>query len=93
MGGDARARECHVRLLTVSAFVVLQGIDQKHIDGTFAQAKRFFELPIEKKMEVCTDKVPEAYFGYFPMARYNRNQKKLNGEKRYPVDAAKARLL
>ncbi|KIV93483.1 hypothetical protein PV10_04694 [Exophiala mesophila] len=59
-------------------YIIGHGIDQKYIDGTFSQAKRFFELPIEQKMEVCTDKVPEAYFGYFPMARYNRNQKKLN---------------
>ncbi|KAF2022732.1 Clavaminate synthase-like protein [Setomelanomma holmii] len=44
-------------------------------EHTFKQAKRFFAQPSDRKMVVCTDLVEE-YFGYFPMARYNRNGKK-----------------
>lgn len=57
-------------------YMINHGIDQKYTDSTFEQAKRFFALPEERKMEVCTDRVPEEYFGYFPMSTYNRNYKK-----------------
>ncbi|KAJ4290888.1 hypothetical protein N0V90_010084 [Kalmusia sp. IMI 367209] len=56
-------------------YIINHGIEPKHAENTFEQAKRFFAQPEEKKMEVCTDFVTE-YFGYFPMARYNRNGKK-----------------
>jgi hypothetical protein len=49
-------------------YIVNHGIDSIHAENTFAQAKRFFAQPQEKKMEVCTDLVTE-YFGYFPMAK------------------------
>ncbi|KAF2658705.1 Clavaminate synthase-like protein [Lophiostoma macrostomum CBS 122681] len=56
-------------------YIVNHGIGPQHAENTFLQAKRFFDQPEEKKMEVCTDLVRE-YLGYFPMARYNRNGKK-----------------
>jgi isopenicillin N synthase-like dioxygenase len=57
-------------------YIINHGIDQKHTENTFEQAKRFFSLPEERKMDVCTDLVPEEFFGYFPMSTYNRNYKK-----------------
>lgn len=57
-------------------YIVNHGVDQKYVDSTFEQAKRFFALPDERKMEVCTDLVPDEFFGYFPMSTYNRNYKK-----------------
>jgi isopenicillin N synthase-like dioxygenase len=48
-------------------YIVNHGIDEKHSQNTFAQAKRFFALPEERKLEVTTDLVPEEFFGYFPM--------------------------
>ncbi|PVI04112.1 putative isopenicillin N synthetase [Periconia macrospinosa] len=56
-------------------YITNHGIDLGYAERTFEQAKRFFDQPEEKKMQVCTDLVEE-YFGYFPMARYNRNGKK-----------------
>lgn len=56
-------------------YIVNHGIEQDLIDNTFAEAKRFFDLPMDKKLEVCTDLVPEEYFGYFPLSRYNKNAK------------------
>lgn len=44
------------------------------------QAKRFFELPEEKKMEVFTGLVPNEYVGYHPMECYNRNGWKRQGQ-------------
>ncbi|KAF3031590.1 hypothetical protein E8E12_000352 [Didymella heteroderae] len=38
-----------------------------------AQAKSFFALPEEKKMEVFTGLVPNEYVGFHPMKHYNRN--------------------
>lgn len=62
-----------------------KGIDEKYAEGCFAQAKRFFALPEEKKMEVWTGQLPTEYAGYHPMAAYNRNGWKYHGEsvKRY----------
>ncbi|KAF2711114.1 putative isopenicillin N synthetase [Pleomassaria siparia CBS 279.74] len=57
-------------------YIVNHGIDQKHVENTFRQARRFFALPEEEKMRVSTDLVPEEFFGYFPMSTYNRNGKK-----------------
>lgn len=57
-------------------YIINHGVEQKYVDSTFEQAKRFFALPTERKMEVCTNLVPEEFFGYFPMATYNRNYKK-----------------
>jgi hypothetical protein len=57
-------------------YIVNHGIDEKYTKSTFEQAKRFFALPEEQKMEVCTDLVPTEFFGYFPMSTYNRNYKK-----------------
>jgi hypothetical protein len=49
-------------------YIVNHGIDPKHAENTFEQAKRFFAQSEGKKMEVCTDLVTE-YLGYFPMAK------------------------
>jgi isopenicillin N synthase-like dioxygenase len=49
-------------------YIVNHGIDNKHEKATFEQAKRFFSLPEERKMQVCTDLVPDEFFGYFPMS-------------------------
>jgi hypothetical protein len=57
-------------------YIINHGIHQKYAESTFQQAKRFFALSEEQKMEVCTDLVPEEFFGYFPMSTYNRNHKK-----------------
>lgn len=57
-----------------------KGIDEKHAEGCFAQAKRFFALPEEKKMEAWTGQLPTEYAGYHPMAAYNRNGWKYHGE-------------
>lgn len=57
------------------SYIVNHGIGQEYADGTFEQAKRFFGMSEERKMEVCTDLVEE-FFGYFPMSTYNRNGKK-----------------
>lgn len=43
------------------------------------QAKRFFALPEEKKMEVFTGLVPNEYVGFHPMECYNRNGWKHQG--------------
>lgn len=58
----------------------LKGIDPKYADETIAQAKRFFSLPEEKKMEVFTGLVPNEYVGYHPMECYNRNGWKRQGK-------------
>lgn len=57
-----------------------KGIDAKYFEETMAQAKRFFALPEEKKMEVFTGLVPNEYVGYHPMKCYNRNGWKHQGE-------------
>lgn len=57
-----------------------KGIDEKYAEGCFAQAKRFFALPEEMKMEVWTGQLPTEYAGYHPMAAYNRNGWKYHGE-------------
>ncbi|KXH50091.1 2OG-Fe(II)oxygenase superfamily protein [Colletotrichum salicis] len=50
-----------------------KGIDSKFADITMTEARRFFALPEEKKMEVFTGLVPNEYVGYHPMESYNRN--------------------
>lgn len=56
-----------------------KGIDEKYAEEALAQARRFFALPEEKKMEVHTDLVPKEYVGYHPMEAYNRNGWKHKG--------------
>ena len=53
------------------------------------QAKRFFALPEEKKMEVFTGLVPNEYVGYHPMECYNRNGRKRQGKRRPPCPGQK----
>lgn len=71
---DVRARKAVAERVREAAhrigffYIINHGIDPLHAENTFAQAKRFFSQPEEKKMEVCTDLVKE-YFGYFPMAK------------------------
>ena len=59
-------------------YIVNHGIDQTHVDHTFEQGNRFFNQSMDKKLEICTDLVPDEYFGYFPLSRYNRNGKLKN---------------
>ncbi|OAL55085.1 putative isopenicillin N synthetase [Pyrenochaeta sp. DS3sAY3a] len=47
------------------------GIDSELAKGVFQQAREFFSGPIEEKMKVCTDLMPEEFCGYHPMERYN----------------------
>lgn len=56
-----------------------KGIDQKYAGEVMDQAKRFFALPEERKMEVFTGRVPNEYVGYHPMECYNRNGWKYQG--------------
>lgn len=61
-------------------YVVNHGVDPAVADTAFEYAKRFFDLPEERKMEVYTGKVPGEYVGYHPMEHYNRNGWKRKGE-------------
>lgn len=61
-------------------YVVNHGIDASYSEEAFKQAKRFFALPEEKKMEVFTGLVPDEYVGFHPMKHYNRNGWKYRGE-------------
>ncbi|KAI9367375.1 hypothetical protein BJX61DRAFT_311201 [Aspergillus egyptiacus] len=54
-------------------YLVNHGIDESYAQATFEQAKRFFALPEERKMEVFTGLVPNEYVGFHPMECYNRN--------------------
>ncbi|KAF4994640.1 hypothetical protein FGRMN_5637 [Fusarium graminum] len=54
-------------------YLINHGVDSKYAAGAFDQAKRFFALPEEKKMEVFTGLVPNEYVGFHPMECYNRN--------------------
>jgi isopenicillin N synthase-like dioxygenase len=60
-------------------YMINHGIDSRFSEGAFHQAKRFFELPEEKKMEVFTGLVPNEYVGFHPMQHYNRNGWKYRG--------------
>ncbi|ETI20821.1 hypothetical protein G647_07163 [Cladophialophora carrionii CBS 160.54] len=59
-------------------YVINHGFDAKLTDGVFEQAKRFFKLPMEKKLEVDTNLVPKEYVGYHAMASYNKASRKHN---------------
>jgi hypothetical protein len=56
-----------------------QGVDSKYSKNTFEQAKRFFDFPTEKKMEVFTGLVPNEYVGYHPLEHYSRSGRKKIG--------------
>lgn len=60
-------------------YMVNHGIEARYGEECFAQAKRFFVLPEEKKMEVFTGLVPNEYVGFHPMKHYNRNGWKYRG--------------
>lgn len=60
-------------------YMVNHGIDAQYSEDAFAQAKRFFALPEEEKMEVFTGLVPNEYVGFHPMKHYNRNGWKYRG--------------
>jgi isopenicillin N synthase-like dioxygenase len=49
------------------------------------QAKDFFALPLERKMGVCTDLLPDEYCGYHPMERNNPNGFKKRGSSVFEV--------
>lgn len=65
-----------------------KGIDEKYATQAMEEAKRFFAMPEEKKMEVFTGLVPNEYVGYHPMKCYNRNGWKRQGEQG-PIDYTK----
>ncbi|KAK7715478.1 hypothetical protein SLS57_006865 [Botryosphaeria dothidea] len=54
-------------------YIVGHGIDPGYAETAFEQAKRFFALEEEKKMEVYTGLVPNEFVGFHPMKHYNRN--------------------
>jgi isopenicillin N synthase-like dioxygenase len=60
-------------------YMVNHGIDTRYSERAFAEAKRFFALPEERKMEVFTGLVPNEYVGFHPMKHYNRNGWKYRG--------------
>ncbi|KAF2137686.1 uncharacterized protein K452DRAFT_353383 [Aplosporella prunicola CBS 121167] len=57
-------------------YIVGHGIDPHYREAAFEQAKQFFQLPEDKKMEVYTGLVPNEFVGYHPMQHYNRNSLK-----------------
>ncbi|KAI1628830.1 putative gibberellin 3-beta hydroxylase [Exophiala viscosa] len=57
-------------------YVVNHRFDPKLAEDVFEQAKRFFALPLENKLEVDTNLVPKEYVGYHAMSSYNRNGRK-----------------
>lgn len=59
--------------------LVPQGINGELAKGVFQQAREFFSRPIEEKMKVCTDLMPEEFCGYHPMERYNWEGAKRKG--------------
>lgn len=65
-----------------------KAIDENYAEVCFAQAKRFFALPKEKKMEVWTGQLSTEYAGYHPMAAYNRNGWKYHGEFTHDYNSA-----
>ena len=60
-------------------YMVNHGIEPGYAEEAFQQAKRFFTLSEEKKMEVFTGLVPNEYVGFHPMKYYNRNGWKYQG--------------
>lgn len=79
-------------LCCLSLLTLMQGIDPKFAESAFEQAKKFFSLTTEEKMEVFTGKVPGEYVGYHPMEHYNRNQWKHRGRVLFPICAWSTRL-
>ncbi|KAK9366195.1 hypothetical protein V1509DRAFT_630823 [Lipomyces kononenkoae] len=59
-------------------YAINHGIDPQLSSGAFEQAKRFFALPIEKKMEVDTALVPGEFVGYHAMEQYGSKNRKQN---------------
>jgi isopenicillin N synthase-like dioxygenase len=49
-------------------------------DDVFHQARLFFARPLEEKMKVCTDLMPEEFCGYHPSERYNWEGAKRAGQ-------------
>jgi len=55
------------------------GIDPEYAKAAFEQGRRFCALPMEKKLEVDTARVPNEYVGYHKLKGYNRNGRKQQG--------------
>ena len=60
--------------------VVNHGIENQLRLDVLHQARSFFSLPLETKMEVCTDLMPTEFCGYHPMEHYNINGTKQRGK-------------
>jgi isopenicillin N synthase-like dioxygenase len=56
-------------------YLVNHGVPQALIDRTFAEARRFFDLPLERKREIAIEKSP-CHRGYFGMGGENLDPKK-----------------
>ena len=75
-GGDAAARrrvadEIGAACVDIGFFyIVKHGVPQSLIDATFAEAKRFFDLPAEKKAEIAIENSP-VHRGYFALGGEN----------------------
>ncbi|KAK2610198.1 hypothetical protein N8I77_003649 [Diaporthe amygdali] len=87
---QAVAEEVREASRTIGFFYLINHeIEEKYAQDCFVQAKRFFALPEEKKMEVWTGQLPTEYAGFHPMAAYNRNGWKhhdLNEAFNWPYD-------
>jgi isopenicillin N synthase-like dioxygenase len=72
-GGDRAAREAAAWEIHKAArdtgffYVRSHGIEQALIDRAFSEARRFFEMPVEKKLEVSVKNLPGLLRGYDPM--------------------------
>lgn len=58
-------------------------VPQETLDMIFNEAKRFFAKPLEKKMEIFRDAVPDKtgktnYEGYHPIGQFNVHKRKFN---------------
>ncbi|KIV92352.1 hypothetical protein PV10_06799 [Exophiala mesophila] len=53
--------------------IVNHRVNMQLAENVITEAKSFFALPAEKKMEVCTELMPDEYCGYHPMQHYNPN--------------------
>jgi isopenicillin N synthase-like dioxygenase len=79
--GTAEARRAVAREIGAACrnigffYVVNHGVDEALIDQTFAEAKRFFDLPKARKQEIAIDKSP-CHRGYFALGGENLDPEK-----------------
>ncbi|KAF1811843.1 putative isopenicillin N synthetase [Eremomyces bilateralis CBS 781.70] len=75
---QAVAEEIRAASHEIGFFLITNhGVDMNLASGVLDQAKQFFALPKDKKMEVYTGRMPSEFCGYHPMQEYNINGSKL----------------